>query len=250
MNTKILKTLILAAGLTGITLRTAFSVIGYDGRSLPIRGHWATVALLCLSAAVLVCLLLCWRISGGDDRADARSASPLAALGCFAAAIGIAVTGIRELREGLLPAQNLLWILGFVSAAAFVVIGIFRLRGSKPYFLFHSVICVFFALRTLMQYRAYSYDPALSEYVFCLLAYVALMLNVYHHAAFDAGLGSHRFLWITGLAGVYFSITALKGCPDATLLGPCAVWALTNLTNPTAGEHRVLPQPEEEGESL
>lgn len=247
MNTKILKTLILAAGLTGFTLRAAFSVIGYDGRSLPIRGHWATVALLCLSVAVLVCLLLlCWRISGGDDSADTRPASPLAALGCFAAAIGIAVTGIRELREGLLPAQNFLWILGFASAAAFVFIGVCRLRGSKPYFLFHSVICIFFALRTLMQYRAYSYDPALTEYVFCLLAYVALLLNVYHHAAFDAGLGSHRFLWITGLAGVYFSITALINCPDATLLGPCAIWALTNLSV----RRRDLPQPEEEGESL
>ena len=91
------------------------------------------------------------------------------------------------------------------------------------------------------RYQMWSSDPQLQDYCFYLTAYVALMLTAYHHAAFDAGMGSHKLLWFFSLAAMYLCCLSLKGNADTVLLLGCGVWAFTNLTHLTVRPRRQRP---------
>lgn len=251
MKAKFLKILVPAAGLVACGMRIALYATGFDGRSLLIQNHWARIGLLVLTGAVgAVLLLLGWQISGSEDYRDARPKAGPSFLGSLIASLALAFTCGMEF--GAFPSvmHIALWVLGVTAALCFGFISICRRRGKKPNFLLHSVICVYFALRTVVLYRTYSSDPMTQGYTFYLMAYVALMLSAYHHAAFDVGMGKHRWLWITSLAAVYLCCAAVVNCPDALLLAACALWAFTNLTNLSVRlrRNRPQPQPEEEGE--
>ena len=93
----------------------------------------------------------------------------------------------------------------------------------------------------ISRYQLWSSDPQLQDYCFYLTAYVALMLTAYHHAAFDARMGSHKALWLYSLAAVYLGCLSLKGNMDIALLLGCSAWAFTNLTCMTPRPRRKRP---------
>lgn len=237
-----LKLVMLSAAILGLALRIALYATGFDGRGLLTENHWTAVALWCLTAAAAAVLLVFGRtITGPEAYADAHPVSFGAAMGCFALAAGLALTTIREFSEFSTNLHLAIWVLGLVCAAAMGIVGVCRLLGKKPYFLLHTALCIYFALRMVSQYRTWSSDPFLQDYCFYLTAYVALMLTAYHQAAFDAGMGKHRLLWFYSLGSVYLCCLSMKGSRDTLLLLGCAVWAFTNLTNLTARKRRTRP---------
>ena len=243
IHPKQLKFLIGGAGVLGLALRTLLYTIGFDGRGLLVEQHPVSIALWCLTAAAGAALLVFgFKISGPESYADAYPVSFGAAMGCFALALGLAVTTVREFSKFSTRLHLIIWVLGLVCAVAMVCVGIFRLLGKKPYFLFHTLLCVYFALRMVSLYRVWSSDPCLQDYCFYLCAYVTLMLTAYHQAAFDADMGKHRPLWIFSLAGVYLCCLSLKGSQDGLLLLGSAVWSFTNLTTLTASTRRTRPE--------
>lgn len=248
MKAKFLKIFVPIAGLAACGMRIALYATGFDGRSLLIQDHWARIGLLILTGIVAAILLATGLfIKGSDNAKDARPKPFPSALGCFAAAMALGFTCGWEFGDFPSVLHTVLWGLGLVSAFCLLAVSVFRWRRSRPYFALHAIVCVYFALRTVLLYRSYSSDPMTQDYTFYLMAYVALMLCAYHHAAFDAGIGSHRALWITSLAAVYLCCAALKNCPDIPLLAGCALWALTNLTSLTV-RRPVRPRQEQEEE--
>lgn len=238
----LLRILILGAGGLGLALRITLYATGIDGRGLLTEGHWAGIALWILTAAAAAVLLIFGRtITGPESYKESHPASLSAALGAFAAMIGIGVTTVREFSEFSSSLHLIVWGLGLVSAISMGCIGFCRLLGAKPHFLFHTSVCFYFALRMVSQYQYWSSDPQLQDYCFYLSAYVALMLTTYHHAAFDADLGKHRQLWSFSLASVYLCCLSLKGNMDIFLLLCCGAWALTNLTTLTTHPRRQRP---------
>ena len=234
MNSKILKILIPVASLAACSMRAALYATGFDGRNLLIADHWARLGLLGLTALIaLLLLLLGWFISGSDKYRDAHPNKGISSFGCYLASAALAFTCGAEFGDFSSGMHFVLWLLGILAALCFGFIGNCRRKGKRPYFLLHSVICIYFAMRTVLLYRVYSSDPMTQDYTFYLMAYVALMLNAYQHAAFDAKMGKHRPLWITGLAAVYLCCAATVHCPDVPLLAGGAIWAFTNLTNLT-----------------
>ncbi|MBR4290058.1 MAG: hypothetical protein IKT52_05390 [Oscillospiraceae bacterium] len=230
-NPKLLKLLILGSGILGLVLRIVFYATGVDGRGLLVSNHPAVIALWCLTAAVAAVLLVfSFKITGSAEYAEAYPVSIPAALGAFAAMTGMAFATGREFAEFSNRLNLIVWVLGICSMAAMGRVGLCRLTGKKPYFLLHVVVCIYFAMRMVSQYRAWSADPCLQDYCFYLCAYVALMLAAYHQAAFDAGVGKHRGLWFCSLAAVYLCCLSLKGSSDSLLLLGSAAWAFTNLT--------------------
>ena len=250
MKPAVLKYAISGAGILCLGLRAALYATGIDGRGLLTENHPLSILLWCLTAAAAAALLLFGRsITGSGDYADAYPVSFAAFLGCIAAAAGLILSGIRSFGDFTTVLDILMWVLGMGSAAALLCIGICRLVRAKPYFLMHTIVCLYFALRLVSQYRLRSADPQLQDYFFYLMAHLALMLVAYHHAAFDAGMGNHRALWITGLSGVYLCCSALYNCEDPLLLGGCALWCFTGLTNLTVRKRRIRPALNTDGDS-
>ena len=227
----LLKNMILGASVLGFVLRIVLYTTGFDGRGLLIQGHWASICLWVLTAVVAALILVFTRkLEGPADYCDAFPTSVSGAAGAFAAAFGIGITTVREFAEFSSLLHLIVWVLGLGTTAALIFIGICRLLRRRPYFLFHTVVCIYFALRMVSQYQHWSADPQLQDYCFYLCAYVALMLTAYQHAAFDADIGKHRSLWRLSLASVFLSCLSLNGTPDALLLLSCGIWAFANLS--------------------
>jgi len=237
-----LKLLILCAGLLGAELRMVLYATAIDRKGLLIDGHWAATAVLVLTFLVLGMLVFCCRrIRGPQDYRDSYPASLIPALGSLICALGFLVTGLRDLKEVTLSLDRIAAWLSILSAAALVYAALCRALGKRPFFGAHALVCITFALRMVCQYRLWSSDPQLQDYVFYMLSHVGLMLTAYHLSAFDAGLGHHRTLWFLGLASTYLSLLSVYGCKNRLFMLCCALWALTCLSNPELPGRPVQP---------
>lgn len=230
VNTALVKGFALSAGLLGFTLRGVLYATGMDEKGLLVAGHWAGLSLVALSALfALMSLLLSRCLQGSGQYRYSYPGSVMGSLGAFAAAAGVLLTTLAQLRA---PDHQLYSVIvGFAAALSLVIIALCRAAGSRPVCLFHGIVCVFFALRMVRCYQNWSSDPQLMDFVFYLSAYIALMLTAYHHAAFDAGLGNHKNLWLMSLLAVYLCIMSFRGTGDELLLLTGAFWALTNTTS-------------------
>lgn len=248
MKPELLKILILGGGGLGLGLRTALYATGIDHKGLLVTGHWAAVALWCLTGLVALALILMTRsIRGPEQYADAHPVSAFGALGAGALAVAIGL----NLFPANAPGGNLgllAVVLGIGAVASLAYIGFCRLSRRKPFFLCHGIVCIYFAVRMINQYQFWSSDPQLQDYVFYLGAHVTLMLTAYHQAALDADFGSHRSLWIASLAAVYLCCLSLKGPADTLLILTAGVWAFSGLTNLTALKRRQRPSLNLDGE--
>lgn len=237
-----LKYLILGAGGLGLILRAVLYATGVDEKGLLVSGHWAHFALWVLTALVFAALWLFTKeIQGPEAYRDCFPASTVRGIGAFAAAVMILITTLSGLSAIADRLDIIVTVLGAASALCLAYVGYCRLCGIKPGFLAHVVLCLFFALRMVCQYRAWSSDPQLMDYCFYLGAYVALMLTAYHHAAFDAGMGKHRVLWVLSLASVYLCAVSVSGGQDLPFLLGTLAWSLTALPSLTAKPRRKRP---------
>lgn len=241
----LLKLLPIGAGLLGLSLRVVLYATGIDEKGLLIRGHWAAVVLWILTGAAIAALFALTRsIRGPEDYSAAHPASVLSGVGAFAAASAAVFTVMGEWAVS----EPLPLAVGFAAAVSLAIIGICRLSGRKASFLLHAIVCVFFAMRMIGQYRHWNADPQVQNFVFYLGAYVALMLHAYQQAALDEGLGNHRALWCTGLIAVYLCCVSLPGSTDTWLILGNAIWVLTNLTNLNTRPRRQRPALNLDGE--
>lgn len=237
-----LKILILGMGAAGFLLRVLLYTTGIDEKGLLVTNHWSAVALWILTAAAAAALILLTRpIQGPQRYADAYPVSTPGGFGCFAAGAAFLISSIGSISECFTKLDTAVTVLGFVSAAAMVAVGLCRMLGAKPFFLFHGVVCVYLALRMVGQYQHWSSDPELLDYCFYMGSNVALMLSCYHLAAFDAGMGNHRSLWLSGLCAVYLCCLALIGGREPLFTALCGGWIFTNLTNLTVRPRRRRP---------
>lgn len=239
---QLLKYLVLGAGGLGLVLRILLYTTGMDEKGLLVSGHWAHIAVWLLTAAAAAVIFLFTRpIEGPADCRDCYPVSIPAGVGAVAAAAAILIASFSEMGSAFMPVQKIVWIFGFVAAAAFLGIGLCRLTGAGAHFLLYAAVCIYFALRMVSLYQLWSSDPQLQDYCFYLTAYVALMLCAYHHAAFGADMGNHRALWMFSLAAVYLCCLSLKGTQDTLLMLSCGLWAYTNLTSLSLRPRRQRP---------
>lgn len=220
-----------ACGALGLLFRLLITVTGLDGKGLMIPWHFAWICMWLVTAAAAVILVIgVAPIRGPATHRASFPRSLSGAVGCVLAAlsaIGAAVTHFRNMDAFSLLAylQGGVMVL---AAVAFLLVAACRLLGKKPLFLFHVVICAWFAVQMLDLYRTWSFDPQLHEYIFQLFACIALTAMAYQLASFDMGRISHRKLWAWGLAAVYLCCASAS---DGLFFIASGIWAFTNLSN-------------------
>lgn len=222
----------LCAGLGLVTAGLRFGLYAacLDEKNLIVGGHPLELLVWVVTAAALVLLtLLVLPLQGACSWEDNFRAGIPGGVGSLALAAGIAASVLTHWQEACAMPELLQNALGALSAAGMVWVAVCRFRGKKPAFVCHSLVCLYFCVYLLGQYRIWSGNPQLQDYVFFLLACVCMGLFSYQQAAFEVGLGNRRKLLLPGLAGGFFGIAALYGAYDLPLCVGGAVWMLTNL---------------------
>lgn len=220
-----LKLTVLGCGAAGFGLYRLLYALGVDGRGLLKSGHFAWVMLCILSIAVGVMILAgTARLQGSDSRFR-RSVS--AAVCCGLALVSTVCTGLGNLWAGFL----IYAVPAFLAAGGFAALALCRVRGRRPNFVMHSVICIHFIAQLLKLYQANSFDPQIQDYLFQLMAIMALAVTAYQLAIADLGRGSRRWLWAAGLAAVYLCALSLGSSATGMFLTGGA-WAFTALLLP------------------
>ena len=220
-----LKRVVLGGGAVAFGLYRLLYATGIDGRGLLKGGHFAWVLLCILSVAMgVVIFASASQLRGGDVRF--RKSLP-AAVCCGLALVSTVFTGLSDLWGGYL----IYAVPAFLAACAFAAVTLCRLRGRKPNFGMHSLICIHFTLQLLKLYQANSFHPQFQDYIFQILACVALAVTGYQLAAADLGRGSRRWLWTAGMAAVYLCTLSLGSSATGIFLTGGA-WAFTALMVP------------------
>jgi len=226
-----------AAGLLGIGLRIWLLADGFDKKGLLVPGHPAGTLIWILTALVLAILIIsCLPLVQASKFAFNYPASVTGALGEAAAAIGILTATVQSLFGTVNIVSLVCHILGFLSVPALGYGAFCRLKGRQPHAAIHSIVCLFWMLRLVCQYRIWSPDPQLQDYSFQLLATVFLMLSCFHRAAFDAEMGQRRMAAFFHLGALYFCMISIPGCDNWPLYLACGIWVALNLCN-------LLPMP-------
>lgn len=133
-------------------------------------------------------------------------------------------------------------VLPWLSGAAMVVLGLMRMTGRKPLFVFSGILCLFYMLMLIRSYRHWSADPQLHTYCFQLLAMVLMLLCSFHRTCCDAGVIQRRKLLFTAMTAVVCSAAALSSGFQPGFFLASALWALGCGCDPVV----LPPDPEEE----
>lgn len=230
LEPKILPFWMLGMGVVALGLRFALYAVAVDEKNLLTSGHPLEILLWLLTAAALALVIAAVRPLDGSNRyEDNFGPSAAGAVGSFALAAGILLSVVFSGTGAYAGLNRLRNLLGYLAAASLVAVGVCRLRGRQPFFGFHGLVCLFFAIHMVSRYQTWSGNPQLQDYAFSLGACVALMLFAFYQTAFEVGSGRRRMQLGTGLMALYLCIGALYGaeCPLICVTG--GVWAVTNL---------------------
>ena len=250
-----------AAALTALGLHRYMMANCIDDAGLLIPGNLPLKLLWALAIGFPGYLLILLSTLGGEGcYEDNFPRNPLSG-GLILAAGGVLLLNARSLTvvpQVLLPQQtqglagitvglteSAMLVLPWLAAAAMIVLGLCRIRGKKPLFVFSGIVCLLHMLTLIRNYRLWSADPQLHEYCFPLLAMVLLLLCSFHRTCCDAGVIQRRKLIFTCLPAAVCSAAAMSGGFQTGFFLASALWALGCVCDPAV----LPPDPEEEDEA-
>lgn len=222
--------LVLCAGLTGAFAREALYLMSTDPSGLLQSNHPLHILCWVLSAVVTLCLgaVLRTQEAADDYAANFPKNNQVLHMSIIGAA-GILVTVLT----GLNPRDNLslIWtVLGLLSAAALVVIGISRAADKRPKFYLYGLLCLFYAVHMICCYKSWSSNPQIEDYCFSLLACACLIISAYQRTAFCAGVGHRRMHLFFCLMAGFFCILCAPGSEHPWLYLTNGCFFLADLT--------------------
>lgn len=136
-------------------------------------------------------------------------------------------------------------LLPWLAASSMAVLGICRMTGKKPSFFFGGIVCLFYMMMLVTNYRIWSADPKFHEYAPLILAGVLLMLSSFHRTSCSGGIIQRKKLLFTGLTAAVCSIASLASGFLTGFYLSGALWALGSMCNVAV----LPPDPEEEEEN-
>lgn len=242
----------LAAGLLSLGLHRYMLTHCFDAKGLLVAGClpgkllWAVGIVFVLGLAAML-----FTIGGDGSYADNFPACYFSGSLMLAAGLAMAwaVPGLdmnsSPVREYPAAVTFVLeWaaqLLPWAAAVSMVVLGGFRMAGLRPWPLFSSIICLFYILMLMTNYRRWSADPKLYEYAYQFLAGVMLMLCAFHRTCCDAQIIQRKKLLATGLCAAVCCTAALSGEFQRLFYLASGLWAAGAMCNVAV----LPPDPEE-----
>ena len=234
----------LVTGGIGIALRF-WLLSSMDTNGLLKASHPAGI-LLCVLTSITAAVVIygCLSLVEASKYGYNFPPSPISAAGEGILALGVLLACIFSLLDSRDTLSMVTAIAGLLSVPMLLMCAFYRWKGTKPLFLLHGFICVFWILRLVSLYRSWSPEPQLQYYIFHLLANIFLMLSCYQRTAFDAGAGNRKAHAITHLAAAFFCCVSIIGSTYWYLYGAGALWAITDLCRMTP-----MPKKPKKGEN-
>ena len=246
------------AALAALGLHRYMMEACIDDMGLLIPGNLPGKLLWALAIGFAGYLLILISTLGGDGRYEDDFPRSILSGGVLMAAGVVLLLNARSL--GALPGVampaytraltrimvlSVDWImvaLPWLAGAAMVVLGVYRMMGRKPLFVFSAIVCLLHMLTLIRNYRLWGADPQLHEYCFALLALVLLMLCSFHRTCCDAGVIQRKKLIFTCLTAAVCSAAAMSGHSQPGFFLASALWALGCVCDGAV----LPPDPEEE----
>lgn len=222
--------IVCAAGLIGLLLRVLLYVFGPDDRGLISKSHPLHIACWVLAAATAVFAALSARKLGSSNAyEDNFPANKNRVVITVLAPVWFLVSAFSAW-ELAADTVGLVWVVfSFAAVPCLAYTGYCQITGKKPLFIFHGIVCIFFALDMVCRYRIWSGNPQLPDYSFRLLACAFLTLSAYHRMAFDVDLGRRRMFLLCSLMAVFFCTVSVIGPGNQAFYLGGALWALSTL---------------------
>ena len=226
-----------ALGLAALLLQQQAFRTAYDAKGLFVWGNPWTAAMLVLCAGYALALVL-WTRRNVTDSGRYEDLFP-----------GHWFRGGVEILAGVLLAEDILYSLtpvtpvmkffGFAAAAALAAAGGSAIAKKRPLWIFHGLVCLYFALRLLTCYQTWGSSAHMELYAFPIVANVLLVLYAFHRTEADAGLPRRKKLLLTGSGAVLCCFLSLAGSRSLFYLLTLA-WVLASLCLPggKASENR------------
>lgn len=229
-KSKFILFIILIAGVAGMLLRTVLYSAGIDDRGLMDNDHPLHIACLVLSAAVVIYTALSVRkLDGSNAYEDNFPASKHTILSLILLPLWF-LAGALTIRDMAFDAIGKVWTaLAFASVPCLAYTGYCLVKGRKPLFVFHGIVCVFFVIDLICRSRIWIANPQLPDYTFHLFACVFLTLTAYYRTAFDVGMGSRRPFLFCSLMAIFFCMLSSVGSDSFLFCIGGALWAVSNL---------------------
>lgn len=229
--------LVWLASALGFAVSLCASSSGVDAQGLLPERSPFLIALLLLSAGVMLLLFLGTRSL--KDRRSYKSLFPPsipALVGCILGGIGMAIHSVTTLMDPVSGIATVAGALGCLSAVLLIFTGLFRYMALRPHYLFHGMITIALILHLIACYQQWNTLPQLQRFLFPLLASVFLMLTAYHRAALDGDCGSRRSFLFFSLSAGFFCALAVPG-PDWYFYLGMAVWSFTGICSLKQKKH-------------
>ena len=196
----------LIAGGVGLGLRIWLMETGIDQKGLLIPSHPANSLTLLLTAFVLLALLLCVR----QPMMPRKIPKKVTAVGCGIAATGIFITNIQDLllRRDLI--NMITCFAGILAMTCMLYLGYTALKKQKASYLLYGIITIYLMLHPVTQYRNWSTEPQLQDYIFELFCAIFLMLASYHRTTLSVRQGSLRWYLFCSQTAIFFCCMCLN----------------------------------------
>ena len=212
----------LGGGLLGAALRLAMYRTGFDEKGILSASHSLHLICLALCAGMLVYLAL-------QARKDPEGQPRLRLLPAVAAGGFLLLSAPAVLHTAGGTLSLIRFILTCCAGIAMALCPVLLKKNRSLAAIFHGLICAAFAADMLGRYQSWSGNPQLPDYVFHVLAGVALSLAAYQTLALHTGLGKPRLQRFYALSALFLCVLCLSG-PDSRSFYLCgALWSLVCL---------------------
>lgn len=210
----------LACGVACMLLRFVMMVYGFDEKGLLVSGHISMIISWVIAAAFLIGLFFGVKRIHGNGNFDQLFPASFFCGGLVVLA-GVVIAVLSLGRHSMLEL-----VLGIAAGVCMIVTGIYRFQGKHPHYGFHFVVCIFFIVKLITNYRSWSIDPQLQDYAFQMLASVMLMLAAFYRSSVDANMIDRKKLVFTCLAACFFCIASISDPENPIYYAACGLWAV------------------------
>lgn len=220
----ILYILSLGGGCVGYLLRRIAQSGAQGGLEYWINPMLGFAAAVALAGAMI---LVIGKVEPDGTCRGSFPASRIGALGTWGAAALLFFHAFSTLLERPDRLTMLVELVGVICAIALVFTGWCRCTGRRPNFLYHALVCVYFALHMVSSYRSWSAEPQMLTYMYQLMALAAVAIAAYYRCCFDANHGNRQMYLRFSFPAVMLCIVAAADGSKLLYLA-AALWLGTN----------------------